>query len=151
MSFQADRTIYFYRQGDEFGEFSNFYPSPVIIDDLLWPTTEHYFQAQKFVGTEHVELVRNAKTASIAAKMGRSRQRPLRHDWEEVKDDIMRKALLAKFTQYESLKNLLLSTGSRFLVEHTKNDRYWADGGDGSGRNMLGKLLVELREKLREE
>jgi len=61
----------------------------------------------------------------------------------------MRDVLRAKFTQHEDLRALLLSTGDAKLVEHTANDSYWADGGDGSGRNMLGQLLMQLREELR--
>ena len=54
----------------------------------------------------------------------------------------------AKVTQHEEMKNLLLSTGTPRLVEHTTNDSYWGDGGDGSGRNMLGVILMELRAEL---
>ena len=81
--------------------------------------------------------------------MGRSRKKPLRKDWESVKDQIMRKAVLAKFTQHDDLQEVLLSTGDAKLVEHTTNDSYWGDGGDGSGKNMLGRILMEVREQLR--
>ena len=84
------------------------------------------------------------------AKMGRDRSRPLRSDWEQVKDDVMRVALAAKFAQHPTLAQLLISTSAADLVEHTKNDAYWGDGGDGSGLNRLGQLLMELRSKLRE-
>ena len=60
----------------------------------------------------------------------------------------MRDALKAKFGQHQELKSLLLSTGSAYLIEHTRNDAYWADGGDGSGKNMLGILLMEIRDNL---
>ena len=85
----------------------------------------------------------------IAARMGRSRSRPLRKDWESVKDQIMLEALRAKFAQHDNLKELLLNTGDARLVEHTSNDRYWADGGDGTGRNQLGALLMQVRSELR--
>jgi len=81
--------------------------------------------------------------------MGRDRSRPLRKDGEQVKDSLMKECLIAKFTQHKDAKDLLLSTGNKKIVEHTKNDTYWGDGGDGSGKNMLGKLLVEVREELR--
>ena len=84
-----------------------------------------------------------------AAELGRERHRPLRPDWEAVKDDVMRVAVRAKFTQHEELRELLLSTGDEALVEHTTNDAYWGDGGDGSGKNMLGKILMEVRAELR--
>lgn len=138
----------FYRQNDPWGEFSNFSTHPFRLKGRVWPTSEHYFQAQKFAGTEHEETVRNAKTPSMAAKLGRSRSLPLRTDWEIMKEDVMRDALRAKFDQHPKLKALLLSTGDAELIEHTRNDRYWADGGDGTGKNRLGILLMELRAEL---
>jgi ribA/ribD-fused uncharacterized protein len=143
--------ILFYSVNEPYGEFSNFFPHPFELKGRIWPTSEHYFQAQKFAGTEHEEAIRLAKSPMIAARMGRSRERPLRPDWEAVKDDIMREALRAKFAQQPALKSLLLSTGTAQLVEHTTNDRYWGDGGDGKGKNRLGQLLMELREQLRKE
>jgi hypothetical protein len=145
------KPILFYRSNDTYGGFSNFSPHPVKLKDLVWPTSEHYFQAQKFAGTQHEEAVRLAKSAGVAAQMGRSRERPLRPDWEAVKDDIMREVLRAKFTQHPELRSLLLSTGDAPIVEHTRNDRYWADGGDGTGQNRLGQLLMELRAAMRSE
>ncbi len=142
--------IHFYSVVDVYGEFSNFAPFPLRIDGALWRTSEHYFQAQKFAGTRHLEEVRRAKTPMIAARMGRDRGRPLRRDWESVKRDVMRRALHAKFTQHEDLGELLLATGSARLVERTGQDRYWGDGGDGSGQNWLGRLLMELRDALRD-
>jgi ribA/ribD-fused uncharacterized protein len=84
-----------------------------------------------------------------AARLGRDRKQKLRLDWESVKVGVMRRAVLAKFTQHEELWALLLSTGEARIVEHTENDDYWGDGGDGSGKNMLGRILVEVREQLR--
>jgi ribA/ribD-fused uncharacterized protein len=121
------------------------------LNGRTWPTTEHYFQAQKFTGTEHEQTIRKAKSPMTAAHLGRSRKFPLRRDWESVKEDIMRQALRAKFTQHPELRELLLATGDAKLVEHTNNDRYWGDGGDGSGRNRLGLLLMELRAQLQAE
>jgi len=144
-----DGPIHFYGVGGEFGCFSNFSPFPIRLRKRVWPTTEHYFQAQKFAGTDHEEEIRRDGSPMIAARMGRSRKRPLRKDWEGVKDGIMLDALRAKFDQHADLKRVLLETGDRTLVERTANDRYWGDGGDGSGRNRLGELLMLLRKELR--
>jgi N-glycosidase YbiA len=141
-------TIKFYRTKEEFGEFSNFADFPLDLDGLEWPTSEHYFQAQKFLEPKIREQIRKAPTPGEAARLGRDRNHPLRCDWEQVKDDVMRKAVTAKFTQHPALRELLLSTGTSWLVEHTKNDTYWADGGDGTGKNMLGRILMELRDEL---
>jgi ribA/ribD-fused uncharacterized protein len=145
------KQIRFYRLNEPYGEFSNFSPHPVELKGCVWPTSEHYFQAQKFAGTMHEEAVRQAKSPMIAARMGRSRERPLRPDWESVKEDVMREALRAKFAQHPGLRSMLLGTGDAELIEHTRNDRYWGDGGDGTGRNRLGELLVEIRTHLRKE
>merc|ERR1712110_298070 len=146
-------TINFYRQGDAYGEFSNFYAAKfVCAKGLSWKTSEHYFQAMKFEGHHnHFEEVRAASTPGKSAKLGRSRAKPLRADWEEVKEQIMMDALRYKFTQNPELNELLLSTGNKQLVEHTRNDYYWGDGGDGSGKNRLGFCLMELREEFRKE
>ena len=145
------KRITFYRVSEPYGEFSNFSPHPIELEGRLWSTSEHYFQAQKFAETEYEETVRLAKSPMIAARMGRNRQKPLRPDWEAIKENVMREALRAKFTQHAKLKSLLLSTGTAELVEHTNNDKYWGDGGDGNGLNRLGHLLMELRDILRDE
>ncbi len=143
--------ILFYRVSERYGEFSNFSPHPFRLKDRVWPTAEHYFQAQKFPDTPHEEEIRLIKSPMIAARMGRDRKRPLRPRWDLVKEDVMREALYAKFTQNGTLRELLLSTGDAPLVEHTPRDSYWGDGRDGNGQNRLGHLLVELREKLRKD
>ncbi|WP_425145421.1 NADAR family protein [Deinococcus sp.] len=141
--------ILFYATDKPYGEFSNFSRHPITLDGLTWPTSEHYFQAQKFAGTPHEEELRQQPTPMLAARMGRRRDLPLRPDWDAVKDGVMRTALRAKFTQHPALRELLLGTADAVLVEHTNNDRYWADGDDGSGRNRLGELLMEVRAQLR--
>lgn len=143
--------INFYSVSDEFGEFSNFAVFPIKLQGKRWPTSEHYFQAQKFQNSAHQEEIRKAKTPMIAARLGRDRKKKLRRDWESVKDHVMRAAVTAKFSQHEELRVMLLATGEAKLVEHTANDSYWGDGGDGSGKNMLGRILMEVREKLREQ
>ena len=140
--------VSFYSVSDEFGQFSNFAPFPIKVDGERWPTSEHYFQAQKFANTEHEEAIRTTHSPMIAARMGRDRKKPLRPDWEDVKDRIMLEAVRAKFSQHPQLASLLLSTGDAVLVEHTKNDSYWADGGDGTGKNRLGEILMKVRSEL---
>lgn len=140
--------IKFYSVNDEYGEFSNLAPYPIRIGGRTWSTSEHYFQAQKFADDSYREAIRAEKSPMKAARMGRSRKRPLRKDWESVKDNVMREAIRTKFTQHAELRELLLDTGNTQLIEHTVNDSYWADGGDGSGRNMLGQILMELRAEL---
>ena len=141
--------IYFYKINDEYGCFSNFAHYDFELDGKRWMTSEHYFQAQKFCGTEYEEMIRLLDNPMKAAEMGRNRNLPLREDWEHVKDDIMRKAVYAKFSQNIELKNILLNTDSEYIVENTSNDYYWGCGTNGSGKNMLGIILMEIRDKLK--
>lgn len=142
------KTIKFYRVENEYGLFSNFSEHPVGVDGTTWQTTEHYFQAQKFLDRDLWWKVMRAETPGEAAKIGRNRENPLRIDWEEIKDGVMKKAVLAKVMQHYEVRKMLLDTGDAILIEHTKNDSYWGDGGDGSGKNMLGKILMEIRADL---
>jgi ribA/ribD-fused uncharacterized protein len=142
-------TIYFYSTREQYACFSNFSPHGFILDNLYWYTSEHYFQAQKFAGTSHLEQIRLAKTPKDAANMGRERSRPLRPDWEQVKDNIMKQAVLRKFETHVDIKEILLSTGDAEIVENSPIDYYWGCGADGSGKNMLGIILMEVRDILR--
>ena len=84
----------------------------------------------------------------MAAQLGRTRKIKMRRNWDNIKDNVMYDALKAKFTQHNELAVLLLETGNKKLIEHTENDAYWGDGGDGTGKNRLGKLLMKIREEL---
>ena len=141
--------IYFYRINDEYGCFSNFAHYGFKLDGKWWMTSEHYFQAQKFLGTQYEDEIRLLDSPMKAAEMGRSRNLPLRKDWEQIKDVVMRTAVLEKFKQNEEIKEVLLSTGKSMIIEKTTNDYYWGCGKEGTGKNMLGEILMEIREQLR--
>lgn len=142
-------TIYFYSSADEYYEFSNFSKHGFELKDKYWPTVEHYFQAQKFPNHPQEERIRTASTPKLAKQLGRTRSVPLRANWELVKEEVMKKALLAKFRTHQDLKTLLLNTGKEKLVENAPSDYYWGCGANGNGKNRLGKILMEVREILR--
>jgi|SRR5690606_14665519 len=141
--------IYFYTTRDSHGYLSNFYLAPIEINGKIYKSNEHYYQSQKFVGTKWEEYIRNLPLPKDAASQGRKENLPLRKDWESVKVEVMRTAVRAKFSQHRYLKEQILSTNDEILVEHTNKDSYWGDGGNGSGQNMLGKILMEIRGELK--
>jgi ribA/ribD-fused uncharacterized protein len=98
----------FYSVGEAYGAFSNCASHPFELDSLRWRTVERFFQAQKFAGTAHDEAIRQTSSPMVAARMGRSRARPLRSDWELVKDEIMLRAVRAKCAQHAQLATMLL-------------------------------------------
>ena len=149
--------IKFFKVPDPWGFFSNFSRHPIEVEGTMWPTTEHYFQAQKFVPTQpsYAEAIRRAAKASGSAAMGRSRGHPLRKDWEEIKYHVMIVACVAKFTQHEDCKGMLLATGDANIIEDTgqgkDDDHIWGDGSTGTGQNLLGRLLFTIREATRND
>ena len=144
-------TIYFYKAGDPYGCFSNFSTHGFELDGKKWRTSEHYFQANKYTDDDDIEYVRESKTPGESFKRGRERGRSFRDDWESEKENVMRRALRAKFDAHASCREELLSTGEEEIVEKTRGDYYWGCGTDGGGKNRLGILLMELREQYREE
>jgi ribA/ribD-fused uncharacterized protein len=143
--------IYFYSSTDDYACISNFSPHGFELDGVYWPTVEHYFQAQKFAGTEHEEHVRRAKTAKQAKALGRRRDWPLREDWEAVKVDLMRRVVRRKFETHADIRAVLLGTGTDTIMEAAPDDYFWGCGRDGTGQNMLGQILMDVREALRAE
>lgn len=141
--------IRFYSTHGPYGELSNFASYGIEMEGKWYPTTEHYFQAQKFLDDAYREQIRQAHSPMFAARLGRSRKVPLRSDWEDIKLNVMRAALRKKFSTHPELRELLLGTGDEELVEDAPGDYFWGCGKDGSGQNWLGKLLMEVREELR--
>lgn len=148
------RVIEFYDKHSDYYEFTNFYQGERIeIDGMSWKTAEHYFQAQKFgAGFGYlISKVWDQDTARKAYEVAAANKAHWRPDWQQVKLDVMRKVLAAKFGQDEDLRNSLCNTGNAQLVEASPKDAFWGYGPDGKGKNMLGKLLMELRTELQEE
>jgi ribA/ribD-fused uncharacterized protein len=143
--------IIFYTTKGPFGEFSNFYPIIINVGLVDYKSVEHYYQSKKYEGTEWEEHIRNQDKPRDAAREGRRDDLPLRKDWKDAKLLVMRRALIAKFKNIDRLKNLLLSTGNAELVEYSKKDYFWGRNEDGAGYNMLGKLLMEMREEIKIE
>ena len=142
--------IYFYSTKEQpYGCFSNFAAYPFELDGATWPTSEHYFQAQKFVDTPHVEAVQQATGPMVAARMGRDSSRPLRPDWEQVKDDVMRRAVLRKFETHADIPRRPAGHRRRSAGRADDRDYYWGIGTDGTGQNRLGQILMEVRAILR--
>jgi ribA/ribD-fused uncharacterized protein len=122
---------------------------------VQFPTGEHAFAAMKFWGTDwtHFADIVGASGPNPAKALGRSRQHPLREDWEVVKLDVMAAVVRAKFTREREEGGWLLDTGDALLVEGTYwHDEVWGvDLNDPGtpGRNWLGSLLMMRRAELR--
>jgi len=145
--------IRFYRANEKpYGAFSNLYKRTIVFDGVEYPTSEHAYQAGKARKEEVRKWLMAAPTPALLAMAAHGLYVwDVAPAWSKTKFDRMRAVLLAKFTQHDDLRELLLSTGDARLVEVATVDntvnRLWGEV-NGIGKNMLGVLLMELREKL---
>jgi ribA/ribD-fused uncharacterized protein len=143
---------FFYKLENPYKVFSLSYSAAFSLDGKVWPTVTHYFQAQKFPSDPvYQETIRTSKRPEEAKKLGKTIDRPVRPDFELYMDDIMRRALAAKFDQNPPLKKLLTDTGNKTLIDVDPTDPYWGMGKDRKGKNKLGQMLMELRDKFRSD
>ena len=137
----------------EYAFLSNFYPSPIPVqfdEDIIInaPTVEHLFQYMKTQSDEEGIAILQAQTPGQAKRLGRKCH--LRKDWEEIKDEVMYRSLKYKF-EIPELRELLLATDNEELIEGNYwNDTYWGIC-NGIGQNKLGKLLMKVREEIRND
>lgn len=132
---------------NEYYFLSNFYEVPVTYEGITYQSNESAFQAQKCM-TENEKLQFVKLNASESKHLGRRVH--LRPDWEEVKVNIMKDLVRAKFEQNPDLKDKLLATGDAYLIEGNNwGDKIWGQV-NGQGRNLLGQILMEVREEIKE-
>jgi len=144
--------IYFFDRGKPFFEFTNFSLHSIEYDGRIYATSEHLYQAFKFMTTDPAiaELMRTQPSARAARKEAGFQRAHQRSDWFDVNVEVMDQILHAKFMQHDDLREKLLETGNRELIEDSPDDTFWGIGRDGQGRNELGKALMRLRERLGE-
>jgi ribA/ribD-fused uncharacterized protein len=148
----------------EWRVFSNMHEAPFQVDSITYPTMEHYFQSAKakvFGDSAADSKIMKTKSAKAVKSIGKKVQNFKEEDWSAKKDEIMRTGLKAKFMQHPELRAKLLETGVRPIGEADPRDKYWAIGTSSEtskaknptkwpGKNMLGKMLMELRAELKQ-
>jgi ribA/ribD-fused uncharacterized protein len=142
-----DDPILFYPK--EFYVFDNFAPFQVEYDGFLWQTSEHAYQAARFkeVAPDVVELIKGAKSAHDAQKIGRRYENRQVENLEDQKKDVMKEILRHKLDQHPYVLEKLLKTGDRVIIEDSWRDSEWGWGKDKDGKNLLGNIWMELREE----
>ena len=142
--------IKFYRSSEEYGWLSNLFLAEIEFEGRTFRSSEDAYQYGKFADADLAEAAMNLPAPRFVAILAHGLfvydQVP---DWKEIKVDRMRRVLRAKFDQHQALKDLLLATGDANLVEASKSDAFWGSGKEGKGKNMLGTLLMELRDQYR--
>jgi ribA/ribD-fused uncharacterized protein len=158
-----NRILYFARDREQFGFLSHFHPATIELDGVVWPTAEHFYQAQKSLNSAYRQAILVAPSPGRAKRMAvdpatprkksryswfKKNQALPRPDWPAAKLDVMRRADSAKFTQHEDLRQMLLATGDAELIEDSPSEPFWGVGPDANGPNWAGRVLMEVREML---
>lgn len=174
----GDGAVRFYRPDGEYGELSNFYPldTPIRMYRWAFPTSEHLYQMEKYLDYSNDANMAYAIEISTASTPGKSqilgnRRRLSRYPWQielnrimdahpdariidgfhEKKLDTMLWVLQSKFRADKHCREVLLSTGDRPLIEASPIDDFWGEGKNGRGENHLGRLLMVVRDELRQK
>jgi ribA/ribD-fused uncharacterized protein len=141
--------IYFQRKGyEEFRFLSNAWPSCFDHWGATYPTVEHYYQAMKCAWFEEAEAVRASPSPQAARLRGQYVE--IIPGWDGMREQVMYVGLVHKFAQSRDLRERLLATGGRELVEYAPyGDTFWGVDRELRGENRLGRLLMRAREWLR--
>lgn len=155
-SYPADRTVAFCSTHDEWGIFSNFAQTPVTVDGVVFYSTESLFQVMKFTDAEARKTIYSLKGQGLKMKAKKfEKTAGVRSDWGEIIVDVLKFCLMTKYAQSEAFRNELSRSGDRFIVEDQSTftkpaDTYGAklskDGTAYEGPNLMGRLLMELRD-----
>ena len=147
------QAVYFYKSGKPYYEFTNFSNDTVTdAEGQVWPTSENYFQAQKYAGNPRLyDQMKRLRTPREAFDFVRDPSHSYdKAAWSRISISVMLDAVRRKFTQHRNLKESLLGTGDKILVEDSgSNDAFWGAGADYQGQNQLGQALMRIRDELR--
>ena len=124
---------------------------PIELEGEQWKTAEHYLQAQLARNSEYATLIKNAGSAREAHRLGNVWYKRKCKNWKNLRRVLMTRALYTKAMMYPAVKAFLLETGDQKIVETSLYDHYWGLGRDQRGENMLGKVWMDIRKKIRED
>ena len=118
------------------------------LEERLWPSVEHYFQAMKFENESYQEKIRLAPHPKTARKLGRSRFKRIRSDWSDIKEVIMTRGVYTKCRTHLNVADELMASAPNKIMENSQYDYFWGCGRDRRGTNTYGKVLMNVRAKL---
>lgn len=148
LTLDTDTQIFFYEQ--DFYVLSNFSAFNVDIFGRRFQTAEHAYHWRKFAGAYPTiaHAIENSTSAHNAFKLAEQHKDKLPQNWNAVRLSFMREILREKVKQHEYVRRKLLATGNKEMIENSWRDDFWGWGQNRDGKNMLGKLWMEIRTEL---
>ncbi|KAK0386423.1 hypothetical protein NLU13_6260 [Sarocladium strictum] len=158
--------VFFYKPNGSYGVFCQWYPSKFTVSSADIEQFMMYCKAARFSDETRQRQVLNTADPSRQKRIGKKVDGFFEEYWTEVKSQVVEMGNYAKFTQDEQLKQWLLGTGDRELVEASPRDKVWGIGFAAEtedeirialehreywGENRLGEALKAVRTRIREE
>lgn len=143
---KKDDLILFYEA--EYYMFSNFASFAVKYGDRIWMTSEHAYQAAKFEEKDIIDLIHTSLSAHNSKKIAKEYKDKIKANWDEIKISVMEDIVRAKIATHPYIREKLLGTGDREIIEDSHQDSFWGRGADFKGRNELGKVWMKIRKEL---
>lgn len=139
----------------EFYPLCNFSAFTVVMDGgITYPTSEHAYQAQRYIRSGDKDIarfIRDASSAHEAYQIAQDNKHLALASWQDEKFDVMKKILFLKVNQHPYVMQKLMETGNRIIIEDSWRDDVWGWGPNKDGQNLLGCLWMEIREELKQE
>ena len=144
-------SVDFYKEFGELGYLANYSNHGFYEDGVFYKTVEHYYQAKKYDNPTIIKKILDADTPKEASTIGRDRSNIRIPNFKNIKDDVMFQGIYLKFMAHPDIRAKLIETGNRMIREMTINEFYWGVGYDLSGENHIGKILCDVREKIKSD
>lgn len=143
--------IEFYKEFGEYGYLANYSNHGFTVDNVYYPTVEHFYQASKFDNPAIIQQILNCKTPKEASNIGRDRNNIRIPNFREIKLDKMYEGVYYKFSQNKEIRSKLIETRNQEIKEMSVKESFWGVGPDFDGRNEIGKILMRVREQVKKD
>ena len=130
---------------------SNFSAHSIIYKGIRFATVEHAYQWAKFDSEKIKGVIKNAESPIKAFELGKFYKSERKQNWDELKVEVLYEIIKEKVTQHEEVRNALLATSDEEIVEDCPNDDFWGNGSSGKGQNQIGKILMKIREEIKNQ
>ncbi len=138
--------ICFYER--EFYPFSNFSSFMLEWKGTLYMTSEHAYHTEKFTDSEIIRKIKEARSVHDVFQISREYQDKVRPDWLDIRVSVMEEIIRAKVAQHPYVKQKLIESGGRKIIEDSWQDNFWGWGPNKDGQNQLGKIWMKIRDDL---
>lgn len=144
---ETEDGVYFFTPA--FYALDNYSPHTITLWGHTFLTAEHAYQWKKFssIQSKVADQILAAQSPEAAKRISEANKKDL-GNWEKERVDAMRTILETKVSQHEDVREVLVKTGARIIAENSPVDSFWGLGPNGDGENTVGKLWMEIRNRL---